>query len=243
MTVEHRTPRQVVVLAGGLGTRLRSVGETLPKSLQPIRDSPFLDVMLAPLVRSGHRRFHFCLGHLADAVEDHLEQQPPMLEITTTVEQVPRGTAGALIGAIDHLDETFLLVMGDTYLDVDYSRVLTALPDAAAAMLLVTSAPSDVPANVMLDGQRVTTYHKAGVPRGWTDTGAAVIRRSTLEELGRPAMPMDLGVLLERLIVQRRLFAEVTDKHFVDIGTPDRYRDFQRQRSWPEARIGPHRTA
>jgi NDP-sugar pyrophosphorylase family protein len=229
VTLVHGTPRQVVVLAGGLGTRLRSVGETLPKAMRPIGDRPFLDVMLAPLVRSGHRRFHFCLGHLADDVEGHLQKQPSMLEITTTVEQVPQGTAGALIGAIDHLDETFLLVMGDTYLDVNYSRVLRTLPDDAGAMLLVTSAPSDVPANVMLESARVSEYRKAGVPHGWTDTGVAIIRRSALDALGSLAMPVDLSILFQRLIEQRRLFAETTDERFVDIGTPDRYHDFQRQ--------------
>jgi NDP-sugar pyrophosphorylase family protein len=229
MTLAHGTPRQVVVLAGGLGTRLQGVGETLPKAMRPVGDRPFLDVMLAPLVRGGHRRFHFCLGHLADDVEGHLDRQPPMLEITTTVEQVPRGTAGALIDALDHLDETFLLVMGDTYLDVDYARVLTTLPDDAAAMLLVTSAPCDVAPNVKLERARVSEYRKAGVPGGWTDTGAALIGRSALAELGCPAMPMDLGILFERLIAQRRLAAETTDERFVDIGTPDRYHDFQRQ--------------
>lgn len=229
MTLVHGAPRQVVVLAGGLGTRLRGVGETLPKAMRPIGDRPFLDVMLAPLIRSGHRRFHFCLGHLADDVAGHLEQQPAMLDITTTVEQVAQGTAGALVGAIDHLDETFLLVMGDTYLDVDYARVLTMLPDEAAAMLLVTSTWSDVPANVMLEGARVSEYRKAGVAGGWTDTGASLIRRSALQALGSPAMPVDLSSMFERLIEQRRLFAEITDARFVDIGTPDRYRDFQRQ--------------
>jgi NDP-sugar pyrophosphorylase family protein len=218
--------RQVVVLAGGLGTRLRSLGGDLPKALRPVAGRPFLELMLAPLRAQGFRRFHFCLGARSDQLARHLDGLRPDLDLEIEVEPAPCGTAGALLRSAAQLDEVFLLVMGDTYFDFDHGSLFDLLPDRADGLLVVTSADSGVIPNVGLVTSLVTAYDKAGVGEGWVDTGVAVLRRRSLQALGEERPPLDLGALFRRLIARRLLHAVTTDRRFYDIGTPERYRGF-----------------
>lgn len=135
----------VAVLAGGLGTRLRSVlGET-PKLLAPIGDRPFLEHLLAWLARFGARRIVLCLGFGADPVLAHLAAHPhPGLEIVPSLETEPLGTAGALRLALPHLRSDPVLVMnGDTFVDADLGAfVATHRRCRAAASILCATVPS-----------------------------------------------------------------------------------------------------
>lgn len=218
--------RQVVVLAGGLGTRLRDLGGDLPKALRPVAGRPFLEVMLAPLRGQGFRRFHFCLGARGDQLARHLAGLGSDLELAVELEPAPCGTAGALLRSAARLDEVFLVVMGDTYFEFDYGSLFELLPDPADGLLVVTSADAGVAPNVGLGASLVTAYDKAGVAGGWVDTGVAVLRRRSLEALGEERPPLDLGVLFRRLIARRSLRAVTTGRRFHDIGTPERYRGF-----------------
>ncbi|MGP4014927.1 sugar phosphate nucleotidyltransferase [Saccharopolyspora sp. 5N708] len=215
------TARQAVVLAGGLGTRLGPLAERVPKVLQPVDGRPFLHLMLEPVVRAGLRRFHFCLGHLAEQVLPELAKVPGTA--TATVDPEPRGTAGALRAARSALDETFLLVLGDTYLDVDYAAVAAALPGDAGGLMVVTSADSGVTRNTIVRAGRVTSYDKSAGGAGWTDTGVCVLRRTALDGLDGLPDPLDLSTLFRALIAHRELAAWQVAAPFIDIGTPERY--------------------
>lgn len=220
-------PTQVVVLAGGAARRLGALARYTPKILQPIGDRTFLDLMVEPLVQQGFRRFHFCIGHLGEQVTQHLDEHYGHLATTVHHDPVQRGTAGALRSSRDRLDETFVLLLGDTYLPADYERLVACQRRRRSTTLLVTSASCGVRPNIELDGERVARYDKAhGVPGGWVDAGAAVVERADLELLDDLDDPIDLSVLHERLIARRSLGALATDLPFWDIGTPERYARF-----------------
>lgn len=220
---------QVVILAGGRGTRLRSLGGDVPKVLRPVAGRPFVELLLEPFREQGFRRFHFCLGHGGGEVADCLSRIGGDLELTVAVEGRPLGTAGALASCRVQLDEAFLCVMGDTYFEFDYRSLTASLPASAEGMLVVSSAGSGVVPNVEL-GQAgaVTGYDKAGIVAGWTDTGVALLRRRCLDLLAGTEPPIDLGALYRRLIERRALRARTTDRGFADIGTPARYRGLDR---------------
>lgn len=220
--------RQVVVLAGGLGTRLSALAGDLPKALRPIGGRPFLEVMLDPLRRQGLRRFHFCLGHGGEQIAGHLERLDSALEITYSIEPAACGTAGALLHSEQRLDEVFLLAMGDTLLEFGCGQLFDALAASAEGVLVVSSADTGVTPNVALAGDVVVRYDKAGVPGGFTDTGLAVLRRRALRALGAGPPPLDLTALFRPLIERRGLRAVITEQGFHDIGTPERYRRLDR---------------
>lgn len=221
------TPRdeQVVVLAGGLATRLGDLAADRPKALLPVGEKAFLDRMLEPVTSSGLRRFHFCLGNLGERVADHLRSScAATWEVTYRIETVPRGTAGALLDNRDMLDETFLLLLGDTYLNVDYRRLFGLLPGDMMGLMVLTRANSDVTPNVGLESGIVVGYDKSGIPGGWTDTGVMLLRRVALDLLPVTVEPIDLSTLFRSLIEARVLAGVTISERFFDIGTPDRYR-------------------
>lgn len=226
MTASVSRSEQVVILAGGLATRLGPLARSVPKALQPVGGRSFLDVMLEPVRACGLRRYHFCLGHLAEAIRRHLAHAYFDLDVTTSVERGPRGTAGALLDCLDQLDDVFLLLLGDTYLDIDYAAVVDALPDEAMGLMVATSAECGVPPNVVSSANWVDKYDKRGIPGGLTDTGVAILRKSALTSLTPSPGPMDLGAVFQRLITQRRLAALKIGEQFHDVGTPERYRNF-----------------
>ncbi|ATL25036.1 NTP transferase domain-containing protein [Streptomyces formicae] len=236
---------QVVVLAGGLGSRLGELGTHLPKILLPVAGRPFLDLLLAPLLDAGLSRFHFCLGHLADPVLEHLHRLPEPIEATSHIDTVPRGTGGALRAAAPYLNETFLLVLGDTLLDIPYADAARWPGRRDEAAMVVTSADTGVHPNTRVQDGRVSAYDKnahaqnATDPDGstlTTDTGVCVLRRDALRHLAQHEDPVDLGVLFRALIRRRALAAHLVDRPFTDIGTPERYTRFRDGREHHEHR-------
>lgn len=218
---------QAVVLCGGRGTRLGPLTRSTPKALCTVAGQPFLDILLGSLHASGIDRVHLCLGHLAGQIHAHLCQRSDLGQhITWTAEPHAMGTGGALRHATAALDQVFIVVMGDTYLDVRYEKVAAALPADAEALMLVTSQPSSVQPNVAVDGGRVIDYNKQeGIAGGWTDTGVAVIRRRALETL--PAdTASDLAELFAALVATGTLAAKCIDTPFYDIGTLSRLQRF-----------------
>jgi NDP-sugar pyrophosphorylase family protein len=218
---------QVVVLAGGLGTRLGEAGRQCPKLLQPVHGRPFVDIMLQPLLAQGFRNFCFCLGHLADQAVAHLRRQWDGLRLSFHVDAEPQGTGGSLLAAHDLLDHTFLVVLGDTYLDIGYRTLLARLTPSAMGVMAITHAVTEVPGNTEISDGRVTGYDKElGTSTCWVDTGTLALRKRALDLVADTPPPIDLGQLFERMITRRALLAHTVDQPFYDIGTPDRLERF-----------------
>ena len=111
----------VVILAGGLGTRIKDTLGATPKLLAPINGVPFLDYVIHRLKIFGARRLVLGLGHLAGAVEDYLHNHPPDgITLVTSVEPEPLGTAGALRHVAGYIESDPVLIMnGDSFFAAD----------------------------------------------------------------------------------------------------------------------------
>ena len=116
----------VVVLAGGFGTRLAEILDGKPKLLAPIGGKPYLDLVLRWLVSFGARRIILALGHLAQEIEDYSNATAKgRLEIICAREPRPLGTAGALAFASVHIKSSLALVMnGDSFVDADLCKLI-----------------------------------------------------------------------------------------------------------------------
>jgi NDP-mannose synthase len=116
---------RAVVLAGGLGTRLRPYTTVIPKPLVPIGNRPVLEHLIRSLGKSGVDRIDLCVSHLGELILVYLANAdlPPDLQLAFHWEREPLGTAGAL-GAIDNLGGTFIAVNGDVLTNLDYREVV-----------------------------------------------------------------------------------------------------------------------
>ncbi|WP_225824062.1 nucleotidyltransferase family protein [Streptomyces naphthomycinicus] len=225
------TSYQLVLLAGGRATRLGALAKDVPKVLQPVAGRPFLYHLMEHAAAGGITDVHLCLGHLGARVEEHVGRLADLtgLRFTTSGETAPAGTAGALVGALDQLADTFVVGMGDTYIDLDWPAVAGRLPSTAPAMMVVTGRPSGPPPNVLVRDGLVTAYDKRGIAGAWTDTGVAVLRKEALFPLRGHSVPCDLASLFDPLIGRGDLAALPVDIRFYDIGTPERIEEIERR--------------
>jgi MurNAc alpha-1-phosphate uridylyltransferase len=221
---------QLVILAGGVASRMRPLAERVPKSLFVVAGRPFLDWQLELVARSGATRVLLLVAHLGDAIAAHLEATPPPLLVTLVSDGDRRaGTGGALAAAARDqlLDEQFLVTYGDSYLPVDLgalfdAHVASGLP---ATMAVHENRDRWDSSNVVVDDARVTRYEKIADPKlrpptmRWIDFGLVAFDRDEVHGW-HDAAPFDLGAPLGRLAAAGKLGAFGYSERFYEIGSP-----------------------
>jgi D-glycero-alpha-D-manno-heptose 1-phosphate guanylyltransferase len=115
-----------VILAGGLGTRLRSVVPDLPKPMAPISGRPFLEHQLDYWIKQGVNRFVLSVGYRHEVIVDHFGNRYKDAELDYVIEKTPLGTGGGLLLAAEKIGKegAFLLLNGDTYFAVDLKTLI-----------------------------------------------------------------------------------------------------------------------
>lgn len=225
---------QIVVLAGGLATRMRPETEQTPKSLLMVNGRPFVDWQLDRFAASGARSVVMCVGYLGEAIETHVRRaldRGLMVAYSYDGEQLI-GTGGALRRALARLEPELVVTYGDSYLPFDYAAPLADLrahPDADATMSVYRNRGAFGVSNVALDGDWVARYEK-GSPDAELDCidyGAIALRRSLLEDIADGAV-WDLAALWSKLARKRRLRAFVAPERFYEIGSPEGRSDLER---------------
>jgi mannose-1-phosphate guanylyltransferase len=218
----------VVILAGGLGTRLRSVLDGAPKIMAPIAGRPFLDYLLDWLRAQGARRIVLGLGYCAHVVIRHLESRPfPGLEVETIVEPEPLGTAGAIAFARPRLaSDPVLIINGDTFVDARLNDFLAAHA-ASGAEVSILAACVDNPGRygrLQLDcDDRVVRFEEkdpTAVEPSWINAGVYLFRQSFLERVARiPRGSLEHDVFAK--MPAGTIRACKAPGRFLDIGTPE----------------------
>ena len=213
----------VCVLAGGLGTRLGSLTQGVPKGLVPIAGEPFLVHQLRLLRNQGVERVVICVGHLGDQIERALGTECEGVSIDYSFDgPAPVGTLGAIRQAIRLLDDQFLVMYGDTLLQVDFidfhaTWVSSGLP---GGMTVFRNEGRFDSSNVIYRDGRVDLYDKASSSPEmlWIDYGLGALQVGALEEV--PRTTRDLAELYFRLSRGRSLFGYEVRDRFYEIGTP-----------------------
>lgn len=217
---------EAVILAGGLGTRLRGVLDDRPKVLAPIADKPFLDHLLLALANAGVRRALLCLGHLADMVVKHLQNNPPPLPVNWVVEPRPLGTGGALRLARPKIGNRHALVMnGDTWIGFDLTSLRQRLWEADSLGALVYAEVADISryGRLELDADDYVAAFSEKDPSktgpGIINGGVYLFTPALLDKLAESNAASLERDFLERL-PPRSLAAFRARGSFIDIGTP-----------------------
>jgi D-glycero-D-manno-heptose 1,7-bisphosphate phosphatase len=225
------TAPQVVIIAGGRGTRLGPLTADVPKFLVPVDGRPFADHVLRMLHEQGVPSVHFCLGHHADQIVTYLRERWNSLTWTATVEDEPLGTGGALRLALPHLADEFALLLGDTFTPVDFAALAAGFRESGqdAAMTVMDNDGWLVPSNVGVADGLVVEYSKQAAPGDLrhVDYGIALLRKEVLRRLP-PGRSADLGELFSSLIADRALAALEVPRaqRFYEIGSPGGHAEF-----------------
>lgn len=225
---------QVVILAGGLGTRLRALDPQRPKALMPVAGRPFIEWQFDLLQRNGLVDVVLSVGHLADQIIRHVGRGEKWgMRVRYAIEDPARlrGTGGALVHALDLLADEFLMMYGDSYLPISYGPVSTAFRESGcpALMTVYRNAGAWDASNARVEQGRVVFYSKRAQPgeADWIDYGLIAFRRAVIERYARAPMPLDLAVILADLVADRQLAAYEAPRRFYEIGKPEGLRELE----------------
>ena len=220
------SPAEAIVLAGGAGTRLRSVLADVPKVLAPIGGRPFLHLLLSRLVAQGVESVVIATGYAADEVESAAGSFGGPLAITFSREIEPLGTGGAIGQAFDRVRGPRAWVFnGDSYCDVDLGRVAGAAAAAPEEPWVVAVEVPDAArfGTLEMDASAITEFReKTGrSERGWINAGIYLLPRDLVRK-GPSSIERDLFPLWA---AQGRLRVFAAHGRFIDIGTPESLRE------------------
>lgn len=217
------------ILAGGLGTRLRSRLADRPKVLAPVHGRPYLAYLLEQLAGAGIRRTVLLTGYLGNQIQETFGDRYSGICLTYSHEPVPLGTAGALRLALPHLfSSTILLLNGDSYCGASLPDFCEFHRHRFAELSLVLTPIEDSSRYgricVGTDGRVQNFEEKSQTGNaGWVNAGIYLLNRSLIEEI-----PTHGPVSLERelcpvWVASKRCFGFFSETAFLDIGTPESY--------------------
>lgn len=222
--------RECIVLAGGLGTRLRSAVPDLPKCMAPVAGAPFLQHMIRFLQEEGIEHFIFSLGYRHDAIEAFLKKEYPNLSYQAVIEEEPMGTGGAIRMACEKAgDENVLVVNGDTMFRVSVDA-LARFHHQHRADCTLTLKPMkdfdrygvvDIDADGHIQSFREKKYYASGLING----GVYALNIPAFTGTGLTGKFSFEKDYLEHFVGSRTMLGLVQDQYFIDIGIPA---DFER---------------
>jgi NDP-sugar pyrophosphorylase family protein len=221
----------VVILAGGLATRLRPVTEKIPKSLVKVADRPFLAYQLELLRANQITEVLLCVCHLGELIEQEFGDGASYgIRIRYSYDKPTLlGTGGAIRNAIPLLPESFFILYGDSYLPIDYQSVAQSFAASGRLAMMTVFANQNAwdKSNVWFEQGEIRLYSKQRrLPQmRHIDYGLSVCRRSLFE--GRPKV-FDLASLFEILSEKRALAGFEVTQRFYEIGSPEGLQEFLR---------------
>lgn len=223
----------VAILAGGKGTRLSSRSGELPKPMVPILGKPVLEYQIDLCRKHGFTNIALLVHDRYERICEHFGDGSALgVTLTYVVEENPRGTSGALRDALHVLADTFLLLYGDTYMDVDLLRIWKAHAASGAAGTLFLH-PNDHPQDsdlVKIDADAsvldILPYpHPEDCnARNLVNAALYVLNRAGLEDVTPTEGKADIAkhMFPKMLKLSRRLYGYVSPEYIKDMGTPDR---------------------
>lgn len=222
---------EAVILAGGLGTRLRPCVDNLPKPLAPIGGKPFLRYLLDYLYVSGVHRAIISTGYLAEAVEEHIGKCHRGMVIDYCREDSPLGTGGAIKKALAMCKTEYPLVLnGDSFLDVDIASMKKFHESSACPLTL---AAKEVPCAersgfINSENGRLLGFREKGVASsGLINGGVYLIKKDLLLGINEEKFSFEKTVL-EGGFCPTAVYE--SKGYFIDIGIPESFRKAQEEK-------------
>ncbi|MDD4923414.1 MAG: nucleotidyltransferase family protein [Dehalococcoidales bacterium] len=221
---------QIVVLAGGLATRLGALTHNRPKSMLNIYGKPFLEYQLEMFRQNGFGNLLICLGHLGEQIESYFGDGSRFdVDITYSYENVPLGTAGALKNAEPLLDDRFFTIYGDSYTSPDFAAIWDFFQAKNKLALMTVYKNNDLydSSNTVISGDVVAKYNKREktADMAYIEYGVNLFRKDMLSRIPEDCF-YELGDVFTSLIADKELLAYEVKERFYEIGSPAGLEDF-----------------
>jgi D-glycero-alpha-D-manno-heptose 1-phosphate guanylyltransferase len=225
--------KEAIILAGGLGTRLRSVVSDTPKCMAPVAGKPFLHFLISFLKKNGMKHFIFSVGYMHEVIEEYLENNYPELNYTISLENEPLGTGGAIKLACEKSHQKNVLICnGDTLYKIDCMALSKFHEEKKAACTLSLKPMShfdrygvvELNADNSVKSFKEKQFYQSGLINGG-------VYALDVDEFLKEGMPQKFSFekdfLEKKLLLPKagksNLSGLVQDEYFIDIGIPEDY--------------------
>ena len=219
---------EAIVLAGGLGTRLRSVVADLPKPMAPVGGRPFLAWLLDELDKAGFTKAILAVGYKHEVIKQHFGDRHGQMELAYSIETEPLGTGGALKQALNLATAPQVFVInGDTHIALNYNAMQQAHEHAKSELTIAACAVPDVgrfgAMEIDSQGHIAGFYEKGRTGPGHINGGVYLLAKGLLAKTPLPdKFSFENDFLLPNLAAIKPL-AFHTVGAFLDIGVPEDY--------------------
>jgi D-glycero-alpha-D-manno-heptose 1-phosphate guanylyltransferase len=219
---------EAIILAGGLGTRLRSVVADLPKCMAPVAGKPFLHYVIQYLQQQGVGSFIFSVGYLYEAIESFLTNNYPLLHYQLSIETSPLGTGGAIqLACTKATHQNVMALNGDTMFAIDIKKLMAAHTayNAACTLALKPMQNFNRYGVVQLNSNNCITAfeEKKQYNYGLINGGVYAINTMALLQKKLPQKFSFEKDYLETFVPEGRFYGLAQEAYFIDIGIPEDY--------------------
>ena len=219
---------KAVILAGGLGTRLASVTNDIPKPMAPIGSRPFLEYLLDDLVEQGIELAVLAVSHKWEVIRGHFDDSWRGMPLNYSVEAQPLGTGGAIRQALEFLtDDDVVVLNGDTLFRVDLASMENTHRNGGARLSIALKQVVDSGrfgrVEVSADGVITSFLEKSTGGPGWINGGIYMLNRALFTDFPVPERFSFELDLVEPNIARIQPRAFQSDAYFIDMGVPEDY--------------------
>ena len=223
---------KAVILVGGEGTRLRPLTYTIVKAMVPVLNKPFIEYVIRYLSNHNIKEIILALGYKPDCITDYFGDASQLgTKLIYSVETEPLGTAGAVKNAEQYIDDTFFIMNGDIFTDLNLTDMLQFHKDKGAKVTIALT-PVDDPTRFGVvetdSNRRVTRFvekpKREQVTSNMINAGVYIIESEILKRIphGRHFM-FERDVFPALLVEGEPVFSYATDAYWIDTGTPEQY--------------------
>lgn len=225
---------QILILAGGLGSRLQKVIGHYPKPMVLIRDKPFLEYLILQLKKHNLTKIVLCIGYLREKIKEYFQDGGKWgVEIEYSEEEKPLGTGGAIKLAESFVSsDNFLVLNGDSYLDIDFNELIEfhKLREASATLALVQISKPDRYGLVEIDEDyQITSFRGKGAvsKSNLINGGVYVFHKKVLNLISEGSVSLEKDIFPK--LIGKRFYGKPQRAYFIDIGIPQDYNRVQKE--------------
>lgn len=212
----------IVILAGGLATRLGSLSKTTPKSLLLVNEEPFIAHQLRLLKNQGFKKIVVCIGYLGNLIQKYVGDGEEFgLSVTYSEDgEELLGTAGAIKNALSMLEENFFVLYGDSYLMIDYKEIQQFFMQQSKPALMTLFKNNDIgdSSNIEFNDNEIIKYDKKNktINMTYIDYGLALFKKNIFSSND---FFYDLSDVFQKLLKQKQLAHYEVNQCFYEIGS------------------------
>ncbi|EHB2862398.1 NTP transferase domain-containing protein, partial [Campylobacter coli] len=216
---------QAIVLAGGLGTRLRSVVQDLPKPMAPINGKPFLAFVLEYLKKQGITEIILSVSYKYELIQEYFKDEFHGMKIHYNIEKELLGTGGAIKDALKFVKNEVYVLNGDTFFDIDLKKPV--LNSSKICIALKQMQNFDRYGTVNVDEQGIVTSFEEKVfkKQGLINGGVYLLKKDIFNNFSLERK-FSFEEFLQENYKTLKIQTQIFDDYFIDIGVPKDYKEF-----------------